>query len=214
MRTQKSTLFLLLALAGWTLAAKADYLQTTHSGVLTIEWISADIGLPNLEFGLGTPDTNSTVDERYVALYLTQPTGHGPITVTPSTYIGELLPAGSIIDFYLYARFNSTDYWAFSSSLSTTPTQSDLGAFTDTDNSLGLGGIAAELIGTDSWLLHLDDPLSFNVDDDDNDFVVHAYIDPSPVPIPASGLLLGGAAFLLVSKMRRSMRFIYVKNRG
>ena len=76
-------------------------------------------------------------------------------------------------------------------------------AFTDTDNSLGLGGSIAEQTGPSTWLLHLDDAWSMNVDDDDNDILMQVRLAPIPEPSSMELLLLGGLALAGISWRHR-----------
>ncbi len=141
-------------------------LVTTQPGDLIIEFVSSDAGSAYIEFGLGTPDKDSTLDERDFALIR-----DGVDLITPRVVNMGHYPTGSELDFYMLSEFGGF-FWAFSGSLFTEPTDSDLVTFTDTDDSLEMGGSILKKLGIDDWSFHMDDPASICCDDDDNDFVV------------------------------------------
>ncbi len=101
--------------------------------------------------------------------------------------------AGTSIDFGIETQFGG-EYFAFSNE--TTPAA--IRAFTDIDNSLGLGGNVVESTGLNTYVLHLDDAASFMVDDNDADILMQLRAVPGAVPEPSSlGILAFGAAHTL-----------------
>lgn len=161
--------------AGLLLAAAPGagegFLKTSRSGDLIVEFVSSEAGFARMELGLGTPDESSAASQRKVALIHDQ----GNL-VTPAIVNLGFFPAGSEIDFYMVGDYAGV-HWAFSRNLANKPTPADLATFRDTDLSLGRGGSIIEKRGPDDWILHLDDPVSFQIDDDDNDIVVRVRIE-------------------------------------
>lgn len=86
---------------------------------------------------------------------------------------------------------------------------SSINAFTDVNNSLGMGGTVVEQTGNFTWLLHLDDAAPF-LDDDDNDVVVQVRLMPAnaaSVPEPEMfTMLVAGVAVLLMLYLAGSVR--------
>lgn len=193
-RTNSIALFFLIFLTCFA-ESKAAFIQTSISGNLIIEWVSSEAAPAYTEFGLGTPSTNSLLADRDVALIRDGTTLITPISVNMGFYTAD-----SNIDFYMKDEFGGT-FWAFTKNLENSPTDSDLVAFRDTDNSLGLGGSVIEVLGVDNWIFHLDGPASICCDDDDNDFVVHAYI--SPVPLLGSGAFFVSGVLLLLGVVKK-----------
>jgi len=157
------------------------------------QFLSSEAGPALMEFGLGSPSTDSSIDERDVIFLIDTRNG----TISPDTIVNMgYYYAGSGLDFYNISDWSTPIKWAFSSHLSASPTNEDLAVFTDRDNSLGWGGSIVESIGQDSWVLHMDDAWSYNIDDDDNEMVIKVWVDtsaspPAPVPEPTTILLVG-----------------------
>lgn len=168
---------LLLAVLTWPAIGSAALLTTTVGGDLYFEFVSSEAASANFEFGLGTPSVLSQPSERQIGLVRT-----GTI-VTPADPVNMgYFAAGSGLDFFMRSNFGG-DFWAFSSHLGGSPTPSDLITFEDADNSLHLGTSIVESIGLDNWIFHMDDPASICCDDDDNDFVVRVFVEPTVNPI-------------------------------
>jgi len=55
-------------------------------------------------------------------------------------------------------------------------------AFYDRDNSLGRDGSAVEKTGSSTWLLHLDDAASVDIDDNDGDVLIQIRLVPAKPP--------------------------------
>lgn len=116
-------------------------------------------------FGLGTSPGN------FVSYYTGLPNNPVP---TGGVYIGYFTQ-GTTLNFGMYTTFGQQAGWAFSSS-------NDLPsvvAFSDPDNNLGMNGNIIQQLSQYTWLLHLDDALSYLYDDDDNDVLMLIKIDPA-----------------------------------
>lgn len=154
---------------------QSAFLVTTTGGDLVFELLNGE-GLADVEFGMGTPATGTSTDQRDVifAVHL----GFSEVDVEPSATVNKgYFPAGSPLDFYGISDFRGSRYWAFSSHLGGNPSSSDLAMFTDTDNSLGRRGSVVETLGADHWVLHLDDAASICCDDDDNELVIGVRVE-------------------------------------
>ena len=64
-------------------------------------------------------------------------------------------------------------------------------AFTDMDNSLGMGGRSIERTGANTWLMHLD-YANLGFDDDDNDIVIQIRLATGGDPGQATKTVLTG----------------------
>ena len=105
-------------------------------------------------FGLGTSPAN------FVPYYTGLPNDPDP---TGEVSVGSFT-AGTTIHFGMFTETG----WAFSNGTD----QASIVAFTDVDDSLGMGGSIIQQTSANTWLLHLDDALSYLVDDDDNDVLM------------------------------------------
>jgi hypothetical protein len=109
-------------------------------------------------FGLGTTPGN------FVPYYTGLPNNPNP---TGEVLAGSFA-AGTTIHFGMFTQYGSESGWAFSNGTD----QASIVAFTDVDDSLGLGGSIIQQTSANTWLLHLDDALSYLFDDDDNDVLM------------------------------------------
>lgn len=170
MRRCLATVALLLA----SNFAHSSLITTTKSGDLMFEYLRGEAGPSVQEFGLGTPNADSTLADRNMVFAI----DYNRAVVPPPVVNKGYYWTGSSLDFY-----NLSDYlgnlFAFSSDLAASPTAADRAVFTDTDNSLGLGGSVIETIGDNDWILHLDDAWSYRFDDDDNELVLRVWVDTS-----------------------------------
>lgn len=186
-------LFVLVLLVGFG-PANASLITTSASGNLMFEYLGGEAGASIQEFGLGTPAVGSSIGDRdtvFVINYHNQP------AVLPLVNKGYFW-SGSQLDFYNLSDYLG-DLYAFSSGLMATPTQADIAVFTDTNNSLNLGGSVVEGVGDNQWILHLDDAWSYLFDDDDNEMIIRVWIDqsaepPLSVPEPATWAMLVAAS--------------------
>lgn len=117
------------------------------------------------EFGLGTSTTN------FVPYYTGLPNNPNPVGEVTVGYFA----AATVINFGMFTQFASQSGWAFS----TGTDEASIVAFTDTDDSLGMGGSITQQTSSTTWRLHLDDALSYLYDDDDNDVNMQIRVAPS-----------------------------------
>jgi PEP-CTERM motif len=185
-----------------TLSHAAPLLVTTTAGHLVFEALEGHGATANLEFGLGTPATDSTPAERMRIFTIHLVDEHiGSVTPGARVDLG-VFASGTALDFYNLSDFSGVS-WAFSRDLDSTPSAADLEVFRDRDNSLGLGGSIVETIGVDHWILHLDDAAS--VDDDDNEMIIDVRVRPAPEPATLTLLLAGAAAVAFRRRKRLAM---------
>lgn len=116
-------------------------------------------------FGVGTSPGDFT------PYYTGLPNNPNP---TGEVYIGYFTE-GTTLNFGMYTTFGTQSGWAFSD-WNDVPS---IVAFLDPDNNLGMNGSIIQQTGPDTWLLHLDDALSYLYDDDDNDVLMQIRIAQS-----------------------------------
>jgi hypothetical protein len=134
------------------------------SGYLSIQCIGGSAGGVTT-FGLGTSPSN------FVPLLFGLPNSRPSASVP---IMAGFFSAGTTIHMGMYTTFAGDSGWAFSNGTD----QASIVAFSDIDNSLGLGGSIIQQIGSNTWVLHLDDALSYKYDDDDNDVLIVLRIWP------------------------------------
>jgi hypothetical protein len=110
------------------------------------------------EFGTGTSSSN------FVEFYSGLPNDPNP---TGQVLVGSF-NAGTIVNFGMFTVYGSQSGWAFS----TGTDQASLVAFADLDNTLGLNHSITQQTSSTTWVLHLDDALSYLYDDDNNDVIM------------------------------------------
>jgi hypothetical protein len=98
-----------------------------------------------------------------------------------------LFNTGTTIHFGEFTTFAGQSGYALSNGTD----QASIVAFSDVDDSLGMGGSIIQRTGPDTWLLHLDDALSYLVDDDDNDVLMQVRVAPVPEPAPCLLFIAG-----------------------
>jgi PEP-CTERM motif-containing protein len=102
----------------------------------------------------------------------------------------------------MFTTSGGSSGWAFSNGTD----QASLVAFSDIDNSLHLGGSVIQRNSGNAWILHLDNALSYLVDDDDNDVRIRLTITSKPVmmaPEPSTWILLLSGSVLAGWHTRR-----------
>lgn len=152
------------------------------------------------KFGIGTTAQN------FVQYF----TGLAHHTVPNNEVFVGFFEAGSTVHFGMFSEYIGFADWGFSNG--TDP--ASLKAFSDEDNSLGMGGNIIQQTSPSTWLMNLDfanvgDPAAgIGFDDDDNDILMQIRIDPNVVPIPEAGplFMLLAAVVIVHTHGRRSPR--------
>jgi uncharacterized protein (TIGR03437 family) len=156
-------LILGLLLVGAASNARAQGFVAPRGGALFLQAIGGSAGGAS-KFGLGTGPGNFTP---LLSGLSSNPTPTGEV-------FAGFVSAGQTVPFGIYTVFGTSSY-AFSSGTDA----ASRGAFWDIDNSLGMGGSIIEQTGANTWLLHLDDALSHQIDDDDNDILIAIRLESS-----------------------------------
>lgn len=112
------------------------------------------------EFGTGAWPTN------FVQGYSGLPNNPDP---TGQVRVGTF-DAGTIVNFGVYSVYGSQTGWAFSDEVGNN--QAALVSFADLSNSLGLNHAITQQTSSTTWVLWLDDALSYQYDDDNNDAII------------------------------------------
>jgi hypothetical protein len=168
---------LLVCLVVITSAARADSFVMPTDGYLYLQQMRGEAAATSV-FGVGTSPSD------FVPLYTGLPNGPSPNGLV----LVGFFSAGTTINFGIFTTFDGTG-WAFSNGTD----QASLVAFSDIDNSLGLGGSILQQTTANTWIMHLDDALSVGIDDDDNDILMGLRISPtkiSTVPEPGAWVLV------------------------
>ena len=130
-----------------------------------------------VDFGLGTAPTNFIPYLRNLA----------PNTSLEGEVFLGFFGAGETVHFGMRATFLGDTAWGFSNGND----QWSRVAFTDMDNSLGMGGRSIERTGANTWLMHLD-YANLGFDDDDNDIVIQIRLATGGDPGQATKTVLTG----------------------
>jgi hypothetical protein len=156
--------------------AKGDEFTMPITGDLYLQQMRGEAGGVT-SFGLGTSPAN------FVPFYTGLPNSPNP----SGEVLAGLFNSGTTIHFGEFTVFGSLSGFAFSNGTD----QASIVAFTDVDNSLGMGGSIIQRTGPQTWLLHLDDAQSYLFDDDDNDVLMQLRVAPVPEPRTLVSLLFG-----------------------
>jgi hypothetical protein len=167
------------------------------SGYVSFQVIGGSAG-GTTQFGLGTSPSN------FVSLLSGLPNNPSSLAIINAGYF----TAGSIVQMGMFTTYAGMSGWAFSSGTD----QASIIAFSDTHDTLGLGGSIYQQTGPHTWVLHLDDALSYLYDDDNNDVLLRMRITSKPItttttPEPASGVLLMTGGALVAWRARRRKKF-------
>jgi hypothetical protein len=117
------------------------------------------------EFGTGTSSSN------FVEYYSGLPSDPDP---TGQLLVGSFT-AGTIVNFGMFTQFGSQSGWAFS----TGTDQASLVSFADLNNTLGLNHSITQQTSPTTWVLNLDDAVSYLYDDDNNDVIMEIILVPN-----------------------------------
>jgi hypothetical protein len=139
------------------------------TGALYLKCVGGSAGALS-QFGLGT--SPSTFVSYLSALPQACPTAE---------VAAGRVNAGQAVPFGIQTWWTGQSYWAFS-------TSSDPGSivsFTDMNNSLGWGGSVLQSVGTNSWVLHLNDAAHYTLSDDEgNNILIQIRLQPARSPEP------------------------------
>lgn len=148
------------------------------------------------QFGLGTTQTNFIP-------FLSNLPNH-PST-TEEVFLGEFA-ANDSLPLAISTDWNSRTYFATIGGND----QASQKAFSDLNNSLGLGGSAFQQTQSNLFYAYLDDAASFLFDDDDNDIVLQLRVQPIPISlireIPEPSLIYGLGAIAGGTFFRKILR--------
>jgi len=156
--------------------ANGDEFVMPITGDLFLQQMGGEAGGVT-SFGLGTSPSN------FIPFYTGLPNNPNP---TGEVVVG-IFNSGTTIHFGEFTVFGSLSGFAFSNGAD----QASIVAFTDVDNSLGMGGSIIQRTGPQTWLLHLDDAVSYLFDDDDNDVLMQLRVAPVPEPRTLLSFLSG-----------------------
>jgi hypothetical protein len=106
----------------------------------------------------------------------------------PTTEVAaESVSAGQTVPFGIQTWYGDQSYWAFSTSAD----PGSLVSFTDMDNSLGWGGSVLQTMGTNIWVLHLNDAAHYTVSSwEANNILIQIRLQPSEPPWPAGSVVV------------------------
>ena len=119
------------------------------------------------EFGSGTWPTNFVLD------YSGMPNDPNP---TGQVLVGSFT-AGTIVNFGMFTQYGSQSGWAFSDEVGAN--QAALISFADLSNALGLNHSITQQTSSTTWVLWLDDAVSYLYDDDNNDVIMEIILVPN-----------------------------------
>jgi hypothetical protein len=153
--------------------AYADEFVMPFTAELYIQQMGGDAGGVTT-FGLGTSSND------FVPYYSALPNNPNP----GGEVLVGLFNSGSTIHFGEFTEFGGQTGFAFSKDTD----RASIVAFTDVANSLGMGGSIIQRTGPETWLLRLDDALSYRFDDDNNDVLMQVRV--APITEPSTCLLL------------------------
>ena len=138
------------------IALRAEGFLAPSSGNLYIQ-CTGGTGAATSQFGTGTSPAN------FVPLLTSLPSA----CPTKEVLLGTVA-AGQAVAFAIQTQWNGQTYYAFSGG--TDP--ASVVAFSDTDNSLGMGGKIIQQTSPSTWVMHMDDAASYTVDDNDRDLLI------------------------------------------
>jgi hypothetical protein len=115
-------------------------------------------------FGLGTSSSN------FVPFYSGLPNNPNP---TGQVLVGSFT-AGTLVNFGMYTTYGSQSGWAFSIGTD----EASIVSFADLSDSLGMNHGITQQTSSTTWVLHLDDALSYLYDDDNNDVIMGIILVP------------------------------------
>jgi uncharacterized protein (TIGR03437 family) len=153
--------------ASLSIGLYAESFVAPVSGNLYCKSVGGSAGSVSV-FGLGTSEAS------FSPLIRGLPSQPNPVN---EVFI-RAVNAGQTVHFGIQTVFNNRAFWAFSNFTDQASTVS----FSDTKNTLGLGGRVIESIGANRWRMRLDDAASYQFDDDNNDILIELRLEPSSGP--------------------------------
>jgi uncharacterized protein (TIGR03437 family) len=151
-----------------SLIAHAESFVVPSSGTLFMQCIGGSAGAVS-QFGTGTSQSN----------FMPYLTGLPQSCPTAEVSIGAV-SAGQTVVFGIQTSWQGQTYWAFSNG--TDP--ASVIAFSDTHNSLGMGGNIIQQTSANTWVMHLDDAASYLVDDNNADILIQLRLGGTAAPAP------------------------------
>ncbi|MBZ5611740.1 MAG: hypothetical protein LAP38_26065 [Acidobacteriia bacterium] len=178
-------LLVLAAFIVWiSSTARAENFVAPTSGTLYIQCVGGSAGAAS-QFGTGSSIANFVP-------YLSALPGSCPTT---EVFVGSVT-AGQTVTFGIHTLWGGKDYWAFSNGTD----QASVIAFSDTHNSLGMGGKIIQPTGTNTWVMHLDDAASYLVDDNNGDVLIQLRLSAGSAPSPTGGVFVAPSTGTLYLK--------------
>jgi hypothetical protein len=166
--------FLPLTLAGcvyFVNCAHAESFVAPSSGTLYVECIGGSAGATS-QFGTGTSPSS------FVALL-----SGLPQSCPTSEVVEGAVVAGQTVPFAIYTFWNGQYYWAFSTSTD----QASYVAFTDVNDSLGMGGNIIQQTSATTWIMHLNDAAHYTISTAEaNNILIQLRLAPSASPAPST----------------------------
>jgi hypothetical protein len=170
--------------------AQGSFYRVPYDAILYVSHLQSGAGAVT-EFGLGTSSNNA------VPIFTGLPNNPLPANEVQIGFV----PQGTDLNFYEWTVWGDQTGWAFSYD---TTSPASRCAFMDTDNSLGLGGSIIVQTSPTTWTLHLDDAMSYQVDDNDADVLIQLRLGQVPEPSSVAILMAGGLTFLCVAASRKN----------
>lgn len=143
------------------------------TGNLYLETVTAKLGA-SWTFGVGTTPANCVI-----ALASLPDTSPPSGEVSIGTY-----QAGEDVKFCMWTQYGTNQAWAFSDGTDA----ASIIAFWDTEDQLGMGGRIIQQTSPTTWIMHLDNAVSYLYDDSNNDILMQirlASVSPSQPSISA-----------------------------
>lgn len=163
------TLHVIAAALGlfWSAVASAENFVMPYAGQVYLEATTAKTGA-DWKFGTGTTSGDCHIHLSSLP-DTTPPKGESP---------AGFFNAGETIRFCMWSEYGPSTAMAFSDG---TDPASRI-AFGDMSNALHMGGQIIEQTGASTWLMHLDNAVSYLYDDSNDDVLIQIRIDPAVPP--------------------------------
>jgi uncharacterized protein (TIGR03437 family) len=152
----------------------AESFIVPYSGNLYMSAVGGSAGAVST-FGVGTSQSNYT---QYLSGLPSNPSPSGDVS------IGSV-KAGQTVVFGMSTFWNNQTYWAFSNATD----QGSIVAFSDVNNTLGMGGKIIQQTGPTTWVMHLNDAAHYTITSSEaNNILIQLRLAAAPVaPQPMLG---------------------------